>query len=352
MWKHTAVGQDQLERGRTIRRHLSAAQPGHPLDQPQEVRLGNGEIHEDRVDRRDRGEQCRLPFADEVASVDGDLADDPRDRRLHGGVPEVQVGLNHGGLARFDGRLGELNAGALTQDGVLEPGFSRLNPGSGRLLTRDGGVQVLLRNRLLLDQRTVARNVGLVLPEISLRLIELGARTIHDRGVLGASQVGLRFGELGAGRLQRRPVFVLLDHEQHLATLNLGALLEPHLLENALDSSPDLDGGNALRLGHELGGDLDAALLDLGDDDGGWGWGRGLLCCSGVSLLASGDRDQQGDAGQAAAPRRPGLRPSWRNQHGSGLPAQMGLHQFRGHTTPRRRGRLERTVVITASSEK
>src|SRR6266571_7392790 len=31
-----------------------------------EVRLGNGEIHEDRVDRRDRGEQCRLPFADEV----------------------------------------------------------------------------------------------------------------------------------------------------------------------------------------------------------------------------------------------------------------------------------------------
>src|SRR5207245_1130547 len=83
---------------------------------------------------------------------------------------------------------------------------------------------------------TVASDVGLGLPEIRLRLIELGARTIHDRGVLGASQVGLRFGELGAGRLQRRPVFVLLDHEQHLATLNLGALLEPHLLENALDS--------------------------------------------------------------------------------------------------------------------
>src|SRR5207245_7750782 len=163
--------------------------------------------------------------------------------------------------------------------------------------------------------------------------------------------VGLRLGELGAGRLQRRLVLVLLDHEQHLATLNLGALLEPHLLENALDSSPDLDGGNALRLGHELGGDLDAALLDLGDDDGGWGWRRGLLGRGGVSLLASGDRDQQGDTGQAAAPRRPGLRPSWR-KHGSGLPAQMGLHQFSGNPTPRRRGRLERTVVITASREK
>src|SRR2546426_12845466 len=88
------------------------------------------------------------------------------------------------------------------------------------------------------------------------------------------------------------------------------SLLDPHLLENALDSSPDLDGGNALRLGHELGGDLDAALLDLGDDDGGWGWGRGLLGRGGVSLLASGGQGQQRDGSQVAAPRRAGLRDS------------------------------------------
>src|SRR5437773_2261486 len=235
----------------------------------------------------------------------------------------------------------------------------RPSPGT-RLTSRKRSASAMAKSTKIgwIDE-TVASSVGSPLPTrlpvstaTLLMIPEIGARTIHDRGVLGASQVGLRLGELGAGRLQRRPVFVLLDHEQHLATLNLGALLEPHLLENALDSSPDLDGGNALRLGHELGGDLDAALLDLGNDDGGWGWGRGLLGRGGVSLLASGDRDQQSDAGQAAAPRRPGLRPSWRNQHGSGLPAQMGLHQYSGNPTPRRRGRLERTVVITASSEK
>src|SRR5439155_8097183 len=113
------------------------------------------------------------------------------------------------GLAGLDGGLGELDRRALSEDRVLEGGFRRRDARGRRLLAREGGVQVLLGNRLLLDERTVARHVGAVLAEIGLGLIEARASPIDDRRVLRAKEIGLGLGQLGARRLERRLVLLL-----------------------------------------------------------------------------------------------------------------------------------------------
>src|SRR5262249_55226854 len=77
--KHAAVGQDQLERGRAILRHLAAPEPRDPLDETQVVRLRDREVHVHWIDRRDRGQQRRLALADEVTRVDVELAEDAVD---------------------------------------------------------------------------------------------------------------------------------------------------------------------------------------------------------------------------------------------------------------------------------
>jgi hypothetical protein len=135
------------------------------------------------MDRRHRGEKRGLPLADEVARVDRELADDPGHRRLDHGVFEVQLGLGHGGLGRFDGSLRELDGGALAQDRVLEGGFRALDRRRRDLLLGDRRVQILLRNRLRLRKRTIPGHILPGPPQIGLGLIELGAGPVHDRDV-------------------------------------------------------------------------------------------------------------------------------------------------------------------------
>jgi hypothetical protein len=272
------------------------------------------------MDRRDRGEERGLPLADEVAGVDGELADDAGHRGLDHGVLEVQLGLSHRGLGRLDGRFGELDGRALAEDRVLERGFGTLDPGGRDLLLGDRRVQILLGNRHRLGERTIAGHVLSGLAEVGLGLIELGAGPIHHRDVPRPSQIRLRLGELRARRLQRRLVLVLLDHEQHLAPLDLGALPEPHLLEHARDPGPDLDGGDALGSSHELGGDGGGLLRDLGHDDRGGRGGRGrLLGLRDLAALASGDEAEQHEGGQVTPPGRRASTGSSASQHRSGL---------------------------------
>src|SRR5262249_36950497 len=108
LWKHAAVGKDQIETGRAIARHLPAPQAGDPLHQSQVIGLGDGEVHVDRIDGRDRGQQGGIALADQIARVDAELADDAVDGRLDRRVVEVELGLRDGRLARLDRRLREL----------------------------------------------------------------------------------------------------------------------------------------------------------------------------------------------------------------------------------------------------
>jgi hypothetical protein len=142
-------------------------------------------------------------------------------------------------------------------------------PFSVRLLG-DGGVQILLWNRPGLGERPVAGDVLRCFLQIGLALIELGPEAIDHGDVTGAREIGLRLGELGSRRLQRRGVFLALDHKKRLPLLNLGAFLEQHLLEHAGNASPHLDGGDGLGARRVLADDGDGALDHLGDDHGGY----------------------------------------------------------------------------------
>src|SRR5262249_56055893 len=121
--------------------------------------------------------------------------------------------------------------GGVGGDGGVGGGRGRLEGGRRRLFARDRGVQVLLRDRLLLDERTVARHVRAILAEIGFRLFQARLGAIDDGGVLRADQIRFGLGELSIGGLERSLVLVLLYHEQGLVLLHLGPFTEPHLLE-------------------------------------------------------------------------------------------------------------------------
>ena len=304
MRRRRAVGQDELQRRRDVAAQLSASHPGRALHHPHVVGFRDREVDEHRVHGRHRGQQGRLSLADEVAAVDRDLADDSRDRGLDDGVREVEVGADHGGLGRLDRSLRQEDSRALVEDRVLERGCGGLDVGGGRLFPGDRRVQILLRDRLLLGERTVTGHVLTDLAEVGLGLIELGARTIDDRDVVGARQIGLRLGELGAGELQRRPVFFLLDHEQHLTLLDLGALPEPHLLEHAGDTSPDLHGRHRLGARHEVAQDRRVALYHPRDHDGRRGRdGRWLCVFRRLGAITTGDEQPRAEHDRERAPQ-------------------------------------------------
>src|ERR1700741_992714 len=111
------------------------------------------------------------------------------------------MGLGPGRLPGLDSGLGELDGRALREDRVLEGGLRRRDARGRRLLAREGGVEGLLGNRLLLAERTIARDVRAVLAEIGLGLIEARAKPVDDRGVRRAKEIGLGLGLLGTCRL-------------------------------------------------------------------------------------------------------------------------------------------------------
>src|SRR5438552_90702 len=84
-----------------------------------------------------------------------------------------------------------------------------------------------------IQQRSVQVSAEFVAQTQGVPTVEIRARV---QGVL--EQVRCKEGS----EVQRGQVLFVIQQDEYKAALNLGALLEPHLLENALDSSPDLDG--------------------------------------------------------------------------------------------------------------
>ena len=126
-------------------------------------------------DLRDRRQQRRRP--DEIADLRGGDRRDAVDERRDAGEAEIQLrGLDRG-LRRRDRRL-------------------------RRVVRAHVVVELTLRDRALLGQRLVARQIALGLGELRLRL----------------GQPRPRLGERG---LERPPI----DLEQHLALADEGALL-------------------------------------------------------------------------------------------------------------------------------
>ena len=259
-----AVGQDQLELHWLAGGRAARGAPG----EPEVVHLAHGRGDLDRIDGGHGGEQRRLTPADEVALVHVEPPDDAAHRRADGRVGEVQLGLGDGGARRLDGGLGLLDADPLVELGVLEGGLRRGHAGDGHLLRREGVVQVHLRHGLGLGERLEPGDVELGLRERGLALLELGLRPCDLDLLLRLGELGLRLAELRARALEGRLVLGPLDLEEDLALLDVGAFLEPDVLEHALDARAKLHRLDRVGLRHELRHDRDRLLDDLRHDDG------------------------------------------------------------------------------------
>ena len=138
------------------------------------------------------GHLCGRGALDQRALGDQRLADASSDGRGHVGVAEVDRGVVLRGLGGGHGGL-------------------------GLAVRRHGVVVFLLADRIGLDQRRVA----------------IGQH-------LGAEQIGLRLLELGGGPIVGRLVRRRIDLEEQLLLLDVAALLESDLLDDAGHPRADL----------------------------------------------------------------------------------------------------------------
>ena len=184
----------------------------------QELALRHREGHVHRVLADDGGQRAALR-PDEVADREVAAADPAGDRRLDVGVAEIELG--RGQVRLLPAQVGLGLAGAA--GGLVQPRLGR---------------------RLLLDQLRLAPPLDL--GEVQRRL---GA---GDRGV-DVLDLGL------VGRL--------LDHEQQVARLDVLALGEQPLLEEALDPGAQVDLVHGLDPAGEAGRGRDVARLDLDHRD-------------------------------------------------------------------------------------
>ena len=211
-------------------------------------------------------------------------------------VPEVQIRLDHPGSRRLQRRLGQLDLGPLDELTVPERCLGGLDVCHGHLFLGERHVQVLLGNGPGLDKGAVAIDVLLHLVELGVALIDAGACPVHDGGVAGPREIRLRLGDLRARGLEGRHILLALEREQGLALLDLGALLEEHLLEHAGHASADLDGRDALGARGEIPEDRDRALCHFGDDNCRWRRrrrGRTLSVLPGLGPVTRGRGEQK-----------------------------------------------------------
>ena len=223
----------------------------------QELALGHWKGDVDRVLGHDRGERAALG-ADQVADRVLGTADASGEWRLDLGIGQIEHRLLEGGLLALEiaARLALLGLGL---------------------------VELLLGGRLPPDQ--------LSLP-VDLKIGEL------KRG-LGAGDGGL---DLVDGCL----VLTLLQHEEQIAGLDLGTLLEELALKVARHPRAEVHAVDRLDPGGEGRGRRHLAFLHQGNGDrrSGGGWrGRGLS----LTLVASSGSQGQADDDHQPRDRRQGV---------------------------------------------
>ena len=190
------------------------------------VGLGDVEDEADRVEGDDGGEQggAGLAAGDQVAGIDLAVGDAAADRRPHVGPFEVELG-------RF------------------LAGFRRLELGAGHGEVRLARVELLVGDRLGLDQRGAA--LDLQLGQVDLRL--------------GAGDLGLCAFD---GDLERP----LVDGEQRVTGLDDLAVTEVQLVDEARDAGAYFDRGQRFETTGEFVPLRDALGDRLGDTDRRGGW--------------------------------------------------------------------------------
>ena len=176
-----------------------------------------GEDHGDRLDLGDRHDAGLRRGIDDVADVDLPQAGDARDRRLDGGVVELGLGVENGGIVGRDLR-GQLRNGRTLGVGLL-PGreFAEL------------GVALQIQ--------------------------------------IGVGQVGLVLRLLGLGLIERCLVRPGIDLDEQVALLDQLALLEGDLVDLAVDAGAHHHGVEALNGPEPVQIDRKIGLLDGRDRD-------------------------------------------------------------------------------------
>ena len=164
---------------------------GHEV---QIVRLADGQVDADGVDAGYRVQQRGLAAPHEIAGCDLALADQAGDGRQDRTVAEVQLGqrdvafrLLHGPLPLLDGRL-------LVHLCRRQLGRAGFHVGPGRLLGREGGVVILLRDGLLLGQGLQAIDVIVGLGQVGFGDFDVRLGGLDVRLVLGETSSALALG--------------------------------------------------------------------------------------------------------------------------------------------------------------
>ena len=247
------------------------------------------------------------PGAHEIAHVHLPAPDAAGHGRVHRRVAQVQLRLGDGGAVGLDGRRGlvDRRPGGVRGGGRrLDRRLVRLDGGRGAARERLGLVKGLGRHELARGERPVALHllarigqVRLVAGELRLGLGEVGDGLGELRarlGVIGlvARELGHRLGERGEKRL-------LVDHEEELAFLHVGAVDELPLGEEALDPRPDVHGLHADEGAHELAVERHALLHGRRDLQRRRRRRRGLLLA-----LARREQEEPGEHGDAPSAGR------------------------------------------------
>ena len=262
------VGEQQAsalaERLAVVQKHLhlgrlgaaGARQPpgGQRLAQLQHLVGRLRDVDVERIDLLHHGQRgaAVLLLVDQRALGHQRAADAAGDRRRHRGIPQVDAGRAHRRLAGGHLRLGRFFGG-------------------------HGGVVLLLAHGVGGHQRLVARGRG-----------------------TGLRQLGLRLRQLGLGTLQHCFIGRGVDAEQGLPGLDVAALGEHALLQDAGDARAHLGHARGLQPSGQLGGQVDGAGLHrqhrhFRRRHAAAGAGR----CAGARLLvATGGQRQQGNEAQ------------------------------------------------------
>ena len=229
-----------------------------PAGEPQVVGLGDGEVGVDGVHGGDVARSVGSLLPTRLPRSTWILPMIPLMGRLNRRVAEIQLRLDHRRPSRTAPRPRRAGSGSAERARLSLRAASAASTSAMATFSWDSEVSRSCWGMALASASGRYRSTSCcALPSSALRDVELRTSAIHDGGVPGPREIGLRLGELGARRLERRRVLVALDHEQRLALLDLGALLEQHLLEHAGDPRPHLDGGDRLGARREVADDRD-----------------------------------------------------------------------------------------------
>ena len=244
-------------------------QPRHPV----EVAGGDLDVDPHRVELpHDRqlgvvGAAPRGRGADEVAQLDLGQANPAVDRREHPTVAQVDLGIGDPSFRPGDVRPGGDDVRLVVRLGLLQAGLIGLDLRRVLLAERLLALDILDRGGVPLQQRLLTPHLDLGEREHRLAERELCRRDLPRLGVarllqggLGLLQCRLGLGEFGLEGL-------LVDDEQELALLDVGALPEVDLLEEPAHPGADGDLLEGPRRPDRLGHDRDGHPPGLDDGD-------------------------------------------------------------------------------------